>query len=296
MSATVASSPPVPAMPAPAPRARLDPLALLALPAVAFLGVAFLLPLLLMLWSSVRAEAGFSVQGYLRVLGDAYYLGVIGDSLKLGLVTAGGALLLGYPAAFALARARGGAQVVLFALVFLPLTVSIIVKSFGWGIVLRRDGILNWLLLNLGLVERPVRMIFTEASLYAGMVNVFLPFMVLPIFSVVRMMDPRLGDAAATLGASPWFRFRHVTLPLSLPGVVAGFSLVFSLAVSAYVTPSLLMGDRYMTMSMVMAKAFLNLRDWQLGAAMAAVLLAVAASVVVGASVLQRRLSRHGRG
>lgn len=162
--------------------------------------------------------------------------------------------------------------------------------------MLRRDGILNWLLLNLGLVERPVRMIFTEASLYAGMINVFLPFMVLPVFSVVRMMDPRLGDAAATLGASPLFRFLHVTLPLSLPGVVAGFSLVFSLAVSAYVTPSLLMGDRYMTMSMVMAKAFLNLRDWQLGAAMAAVLLAVAVSFVVGASVMQRRLSRHGRG
>jgi hypothetical protein len=107
------------------------------------------------------------------------------------------------------------------------------------------------------------------------MINVFLPFMVLPIFAVVRMLDPRLPDAAATLGASPWFSFRRVTLPLSLPGVVAGVSLVFSLSVAAYVTPSLLMGDRYMTMSMVMAKAFLNLRDWQLGAAMAAVLLAI---------------------
>ncbi|MDB5373472.1 MAG: transporter permease, partial [Belnapia sp.] len=201
-----------------------------------------------------------------------------------------GAYLLGYPAAFALSRARGYWQVVLYALVFLPLTDSIIVKSFGWGIVLRRDGILNWLLLNAGLVERPVRLIFTEGALYAGMINVFLPFMVLPIYSVVRMMDPRLPDAAATLGASPWFRFTRVTLPLSLPGVVAGCSLVFSLAVSAYVTPSLLMGDRYMTMSMVMAKAFLNLRDWQLGAAMAAVLLAVAACVVVGASLLQKRL------
>ena len=179
---------------------------------------------------------------------------------------------------------------VLFALVFLPLTVSIIVKSFGWGIVLRRDGILNWLMLNLGLIERPIRMIFTEFALYAGMINVFLPFMVLPIYSVVRMMDPRLPDAAATLGASPWFRFTRVTLPLSLPGVVAGVSIVFSLAVAAYVTPSLLMGDRYMTMSMVMAKAFLNLRDWQLGAAMAAVLLTLAVVVVIGAAILQRRL------
>lgn len=271
-------------------RGSRDPLGLLALPGVAFLGVAFLAPLMLLLWSSIRGVDGFTWLGYWRVLGDEYYRGVILASLQLGLITTLGAFILGYPAAFALARAKGYWQVVLFALIFLPLTVSIIVKSFGWGIVLRRDGILNWLMLNLGLIERPVRMIFTEGALYAGMINVFLPFMVLPVYSVVRMMDARLPDAAATLGASPWFSFTRVTLPLSLPGVVAGASLVFSLSVAAYVTPSLLMGDRYMTMSMVMAKAFLNLRDWQLGAAMAAVMLAVAALIVVGASLLQRRL------
>lgn len=269
---------------------KLDPLAFLALPGLIFMALVFLAPLLLMLWSSIRGADGFTLAGYARVLGDDYYIQVIGQTLQLALITTVGALILGYPAAFALARAKGWRQVVLFALVFLPLTVSIIVKSFGWGIVLRRDGILNWLMLNLGLIERPIRMIFTEFALYAGMINVFLPFMVLPIYSVVRMMDPRLPDAAATLGASPWFRFTRVTLPLSLPGVVAGVSIVFSLAVAAYVTPSLLMGDRYMTMSMVMAKAFLNLRDWQLGAAMAAVLMTLAVVVVIGAAILQRRL------
>jgi len=269
---------------------KLDPLAFLALPGLIFMALVFLGPLLLMLWSSIYGAEGFTVSGYARVLGDDYYIKVIGQTLQLALITTAGALILGYPAAFALARAKGWRQVVLFALVFLPLTVSIIVKSFGWGIVLRRDGILNWLMLNLGLIERPIRMIFTEFALYAGMINVFLPFMVLPIYSVVRMMDPRLPDAAATLGASPWFRFTRVTLPLSLPGVVAGVSIVFSLAVAAYVTPSLLMGDRYMTMSMVMAKAFLNLRDWQLGAAMAAVLMTLAVVVVIGAAILQRRL------
>ena len=276
---------------APASKGRkLDPLAFLAFPGLIFMALVFLAPLLLMLWSSIRGADGFTLAGYARVLGDDYYIKVIGQTLQLALITTAGALILGYPAAFALARAKGWRQVVLFALVFLPLTVSIIVKSFGWGIVLRRDGILNWLMLNLGLIERPIRMIFTEFALYAGMINVFLPFMVLPIYSVVRLMDPRLPDAAATLGASPWFRFTRVTLPLSLPGVVAGVSIVFSLAVAAYVTPSLLMGDRYMTMSMVLAKAFLNLRDWQLGAAMAAVLLTLAVVVVIGAAILQRRL------
>ena len=190
------------ALPAPAlRRQKTDPLALLAIPGVVFMGVVFLLPLLLLLWSSIRSETGFSLQGYVRLLGDAYYIGVIGNSFQLATITTLGALFLGYPAAFALARARGYAQVVLFALIFVPLTVSIIVKSFGWGIVLRRDGILNWLLLNAGLIERPVRMIFTEGALYAGMINVFLPFMVLPIYSVVRMMDPRLPRCRAATAA-----------------------------------------------------------------------------------------------
>jgi putative spermidine/putrescine transport system permease protein len=203
-------------------------------------------------------------------------------------------VVLGYPAAFAIARARGYWQVLLFALVFLPLTVSIIVKSFGWAILLRRDGLVNWALLGLGLVDRPRRMLFTTESLYVGMINVFLPFMILPLYSVVRMIDPRLAEAAATLGASPWYRFTRVVLPLSLPGLVAGISIVFALAIAAYVTPSLLLGDRYMTMSLVMAKAYLNLRDWQLGSAMASILLTISIVVVVGTAWLQRLLARRG--
>jgi putative spermidine/putrescine transport system permease protein len=272
---------------------RVDPLSLLVLPGLAFMTVAFALPLLLLLVGSLRSEAGFSLAGYVRLLGDPYYLGVIGRSLWLGFATTLGAALLGYPAAFALARARGYWQVLLFALIFLPMTVSVIVKSFGWAIMLRRDGLLNWALLNAGMIERPLRLLFTEESLYVGMVNVFLPFMVLPVYSGARLMDQRLPEAAATLGAGPLFRFAHVTLPLSLPGLVAGSTLVFSLAVAAYVTPQLLVGERYMTMSMVMAKAFLNLRDWQLGSAMAAVLLALAAAVVIGAALLQRRLAQR---
>ncbi len=271
---------------------RFDGVALLALPAVLTMVAVFAFPVVLLLYSSVRTEAGFSLAGYVRLLGDPYYIGVLGNSLQLAGITTIGSLLVGYPAAIALARARGYVQVFLFSLIFLPLTVSVIVKSFGWGVVLRRDGIVNWLLVNGGFVERPVRLLFTEGSLFIGMINVFLPFMILPIYSVVRMIDPRLSEAAASLGASPWFRFRHVMLPLSLPGLIGGISLVFALAVSAYVTPSVLIGDRYMTMSMVMAKAYLNLRDWQLGGSMAAVMLAISASVIIGASSLQRRLKR----
>jgi putative spermidine/putrescine transport system permease protein len=285
------------ALPAPLPAwRRQDMTALLAAPAMGYMLVVFAVPLGLLLWSSLRGEAGFSLDGYTRILGDAYYRQVIRNSVSLGLITTAGCVLLGYPAAFAIARARGYWQVVLFALVFLPLTVSIIVKTFGWAIMLRRDGLVNFALLGLGLAERPQRMLFTAESLYAGMINVFLPFMILPCYSVVRMLDPRLTEAAATLGASPWYRFSRVVFPLSLPGLVAGIGLVFSLSCAAYVTPSLLIGERYMTMSQVMAKAYLNLRDWQLGSAMAAILLAISVVVVVLTAWLQRTLAQRGRG
>ncbi len=275
--------------------AELDPKAALALPGLLFMGLAFALPLTLLVVESFTGPQGPTLAGYRKVLGDPYYVGIIWNSVKLALVTTTICLALGYPAAFALARARGTAQVVLFALIFLPLTVSIIVKTFGISIMMGRSGMINWLLVNLGFIERPIRLVFSEFNLYFGMVNVFLPFMILPLYSVMRMLDPRLTDAAASLGATPLYTFLHVTLPLTLPGVIAGVSLVFSIGVAAYVTPSLLIGDRFMTMSQVMAKAYLNIRDFQLGASMAVIMLVIAVSVVLGASWLARSRVAVGR-
>lgn len=276
-------------------RARLDGKALLVLPGLSFMAVAFALPLLLLIGDSFTGQQGVSLDGYRKVLADDYYIGIIRNSLQLALVTTVGALLLGYPAAFALARARGNLQIVLFALVFLPLTVSVIVKTFGIAIMMGRTGIINWLLVNLGFIERPMRLVFTEFNLYFGMLNVFLPFMILPIYSVIRMLDTRLSDAAASLGAGPVYAFTRITLPLTMPGIIAGVSLVFSISVAAYVTPSLLIGDRFMTMSQVMAKAYLNIRDFQLGASMAVIMLVIAAAIVFASSYLVRSPGQHGR-
>jgi putative spermidine/putrescine transport system permease protein len=285
---------------APAPavrerRTRFDAKALLALPGLVFMTLAFAVPVVLLVGESFVGRDGLTLEGYRKVLADDYYLGIVWNSVKLALITTGTTLLLGYPAAFALARARGNLQVILFALIFLPLTVSIIVKTFGISIMMGRNGIINWLLVNLGFIERPIRLVFTEFNLYFGMVNVFLPFMILPLYSVMRMLDQRLTDAAASLGASPVYTFTHVTLPLTMPGVIAGVSLVFSISVAAYVTPSLLIGDRFMTMSQVMAKAYLNIRDFQLGASMAVVLLTIATAIVFTASYLARAPGQHER-
>lgn len=276
-------------------RLALDPRFVMALPGLLFMGLVFAFPLVLLMSKSVQGADGLSLAGYGRILGDAYYRGVIWDSLTLAFRVTLITLLLGYPAAYALARAKGTLQVFLFALVFLPLTVSIIVKTFGLTIMFRREGILNWFLVNTGLIDAPMRFVFTEMSLVIGMVNVFLPFLILPLYSVMRMLDTRYLDAAATLGTSPLHSFLRVFLPLTMPGVIAGASIVFALSVAAYVTPGLLIGERYMTMSMVMAKAFLNFRDYQLGSAMACIMLVIALTIVFLSSFLTRNLEAKGR-
>ncbi|KRE09505.1 hypothetical protein ASE63_21155 [Bosea sp. Root381] len=279
----------------PGRRIEIDPRFVMALPGLLFMGLVFAFPLALLMSKSVVGPDGFSLAGYGRILGDAYYRGVIWDSLTLAFRVTLITLLLGYPAAYALSRAKGMFQVILFALVFLPLTVSIIVKTFGLTIMFRREGILNWFLMNTGLTDAPMRFVFTEMSLVIGMVNVFLPFLILPLYSVMRMLDARYLDAAATLGTSPLNTFRRVFLPLTMPGVIAGSSIVFALSVAAYVTPGLLIGERYMTMSMVMAKAFLNFRDYQLGSAMACIMLVIALAIVFLSSFLTRNLEAKAR-
>jgi putative spermidine/putrescine transport system permease protein len=262
----------------------------IAAPALLILAALFVVPLLLLLVGSVRSPAGFTLAEYARLLGTPYYLGVIWNSLRLALLTTVIAFAIGYPAAFALARARGAMRSLLLATLFLPLAASFIVKAFAWTILLRSDGLVNTVLIALGIVREPIRMIFTETALIVGSVNIFLPFMILPIYSVVAQLDRRMTDAAATLGASPVVAFLRVTLPLTVPGIVAGVALVFSLAVSAYVVPTLLIGERYPTLASTIAKAYLLARQPAFGAAAGVVLLVIAVAVIT----LGTRLARFG--
>lgn len=273
-------------------RWRPDPLLALALPGLMYLAILYALPLLLLLAKSLRgADGGFSVAGYAEFFGDPYHLRILWRTIRVAVLTTLLALLLAYPTAWALARARGWVQAVMLAAMVLPLAVGVVVKAFAWSILFRSDGAINETLLALGLVDAPVRMLFTETALVIGAANVFLPFMVLPIYAVFRQLDPALPEAATSLGAGPAFRFRHVVLPLTLPGVIAGSAFVFSLAVSMYVIPSLIVGERSQTVSMLIARSFLYLRDEQLGSSMSAVLLIIAFAVVVGSSWLVRRVS-----
>jgi putative spermidine/putrescine transport system permease protein len=264
----------------------------LAVPALAYMALAFAAPLAWICASSFWVDGHPSLANYARYLGDDFYRGVIGKSVLIAVVTTTVTLAIGYPAAVAMARCRAFLQTLFLAIVFIPLTVGVIFKTFGWTIVFRRNGIVNNTLIALGLTDAPVQLLFNEFSLIFGMSNVFLPYMILPIYAVVRQIDPRLTESAASLGASPTFTFFRVFLPMSLPGVVGGAALVFSLSLAAYVTPLLLVGDRMTTMSMVIARGFLYVGNPPLGATMAVIMLAITSVVLFAGSVLAARRSR----
>jgi putative spermidine/putrescine transport system permease protein len=263
-----------------------------SLPAFLILAGVFALPLALLLGVSVIGPDGLTLANYRRLFGTFYYLGVIWNSLRLALLTTLITLAIGFPASFALARARGAVRSLLLATLFLPLAASVIVKAFAWTILLRSDGVINQSLMALGVIHDPIRMIFTETALIVGSVNIFLPFMILPIYAVVAQLDHGLSEAAATLGASPLVAFLRVTVPLAMPGIIAGVALVFSLSVSAYVVPTLLIGERYPTLATTIAKAYLLAREPGFGAAAGVTLLLIAIIVVV----LSARLGRGERG
>ena len=275
-----------------APTRTRDGFAWLAAPALSYLVLLYALPLVLLLLQSLRTADAFpSFASYHEFFSDPFHLNILWRTVRVAFLVTLLTLVLAYPTAFALARARGFVQNLILVAMVLPLAVGVIVKTFAWSILLRSDGLINKTLLGLGVVDSPVRLLFTEPALVIAAANVFLPFMVLPIYAVVRQIDPRLPEAAATLGAGPFFRFTRVVLPLTLPGVVAGAAFVFSMAVSMYVIPTLIVGERSQTLSMLIARSFLFLRDEQMGSTISSILLVIAVSVVLLSSWLVRRLS-----
>jgi putative spermidine/putrescine transport system permease protein len=277
-----------------APSPWRDPVALLAVPAVLYLVALYALPLLWLLAKSFAGPAGPTLAPYVDFFADPFNWRVVGNTLGTAVWVTLVCLLIGYPAAFALARAGTALQIAMLIAIILPLSVGVVVKAFAWQIVLRRDGVVSQLMVAAGVWDEPQRLLFTESGLVLGAANIFLPFMILPVYSVVKLIDPRLAEAGATLGAPPLYRFLRVTLPLTLPGVVSGIAFVFSMSVSMYVIPSLLIGDRFQTLSTLTGRSFLFMRNEQLGSTTAVILLVLAVSVVVGSNWLARRLGARG--
>jgi putrescine transport system permease protein len=224
-------------------------------------------------------------------LEDPFYVEAGLRSLRVAAVSATLCLLVGYPMALAIARAPERWRAVLLMLVILPFWTSFLLRVTAWIGILQDQGWLNLLLLSAGLIEEPLHLLYTDIALYVGITYCYLPFMVLPLYASLSKQDPALLEAAEDLGARPWRAFLQVTLPLSIPGIVAGFLLVFIPAVGEFVIPELLGGPDAQLIGRVLWTEFFQNRDWPLAAALALVLLAL---LVVPIALFQGRAAREG--
>lgn len=210
-------------------------------------------------------------------------------------------MLLGFPVALVIARKGALIGRVITLAVIAPLIVSVVVRSYGWQLILGNGptGVLNWVLLGLGLIHRPLTLLYTETAVVIGSLHVFFAMMVLPLASSIGKIDLNLESAAATLGAPWWSVLLRITLPLSLPGLIAGFTLVFSLTAGSFVTPALLGGTSSQMLGNLIQQQILTVYDWPFGATIAAVLMAIVlaanfTSMKLLGSLTRRRPSRRG--
>ena len=246
----------------------------LVLPLLLYLVVLYALPVAGMMLRSI-AEPHWTLANFAELLQAPVYAKVLWITLRISLVVTVAVLLLGYPVAYLLARLPPSLSNLLMILVLLPFWSSILVRSYAWMVLLGRNGIINQLLLGVGVIDTPLRLLNTTFAVYVAMVHVLLPFMILPLFAVLRGIDANLMRAGASLGARPSAVFRQIVLPLSLPGVSAGCLLVFVLALGFYITPALVGGPRDLMMS-IMIQQEIDHFNWPLGSALAVVLLAAA--------------------
>jgi putative spermidine/putrescine transport system permease protein len=201
---------------------------------------------------------------------------------------------LGYPIAWAIARSGPLTARILTIIVVSPLFVNIVIRTFGWRIVLGRNGVINWTLINTGIISEPLDMLYDQGAVVVGSVHVFLPLMVLPLAAAIGGINPALEEAARTLGADRFEYFRRVVVPLTLPGLAAGTTLVFSLTAGSFVLPAILGGERTKMLGTLVEEQMLVVSDWSFGSAIAAVLVALnlgVAAMLNGA--VERRVRRY---
>lgn len=212
------------------------------------------------------------VRGYVLLFTDSLYAAVYLNSVKIALITTLCCIVIGYPMAYHIARARPAIRNLLLLGVILPFWTSLLLRVYAWVGILRNDGLLNTLLMTLGIIDSPLEIYRTDLAVYIGLVYAYLPFFILPLYASLVKSDVRLLEAAYDLGARPWSAFLRITLPLSMPGVIAGAMLVFIPSVGEYVIPEMLGGANTLMMGRVMWNEFFNNADWPMAAAVTCVM------------------------
>ncbi|HEY0296856.1 MAG TPA: ABC transporter permease subunit, partial [Bordetella sp.] len=215
------------------------------------------------------------LRGYALLFTDSLYFATYLSSVKIAAISTLVCVLIGYPMAYYIARSAPATRNLLLLGVILPFWTSLLLRVYAWVGILRNDGLLNKLLMALGLTAAPLEIYRTDLAVYIGMVYAYLPFFVLPLYANLVKTDLRLLEAAYDLGARPWSAFWRITLPLSMPGVVSGAMLVFIPCVGEYVIPEMLGGANTLMMGRVMWNEFFNNADWPMASAVTCVMVVV---------------------
>jgi putrescine transport system permease protein len=242
-------------------------------------------------WESLRqALSALSLDNYATIATDRLYVWSYWKSLQVATLSTAILLLIGYPVAYALARAPRRWQAVLVLLVVLPFWTSFLIRVYAWINILQHDGLLNQALIALHLIDHPATWLATDQAVYLGIVYSYFPFMVLPLYAALERLDDALLEAAADLGAPPWKAFFAITIPLSLPGIVAGALLCFIPIMGEFVIPDLLGSSSTAMIGQTLWMEFFANRDWPVASALAAVLLVI---LVTPITIYRRREARQ---
>jgi len=266
----------------------------LALPLVLAYAAFFLVPLLLLIGVSAFDDEKITTLGFAqwrKFLADPFTWKVIVDTVKLGCLTVAATTLVGYPVALVYLGAGPRWQRAMLFVVILPLLTSVVVRTFAWIVILGHEGVVNQTLLWLGLAPAPLRLLQTEPGLVIALTQIEMPLLLLPLLSVMSRMDPSLRDASAALGASKWRTLVRVTLPLSLPGLVAGCMQVFASSTTAFISQFVIGGNRLVYLPLLIWQQSLVVYNWPLASVAALTLLV---SVGLGVAAIAA-LGRRGR-
>lgn len=238
----------------------------------------------------VFLQIQLNLENYLIIFEDDIYVRAYLNSLKIAAIATALTFLVGYPLAYGIARMAPGARSILLFLVILPFWTSLLIRVYAWIGILKTDGLLNNLLMSIGLISEPLRIMNTDTAVYIGIVYTYLPFMILPLYATLEKLDLTLVEAARDLGCTPIAAFWKVTFPLSMPGVVAGCALVFIPAIGEFVIPDLLGGADTLMIGRTMWLEFFNNRDWPVASAITVILVAI---LVIPIVMFQARLARQ---
>ena len=268
----------------------------LILPLAALFAVFFLAPLAVLLGLSMSEGVDLhprTLANYLHFVTDPFSVSILWGTLLLGLKATLLCLAFGYPIAWICARSTPRWQSVILLAITLPILTSVVVRTFAWIVILGRQGVLNKLAMGLGLVDEPLRLLFTEAGVVLVLAQVQLPLMVLPILAVMGRADPNLENASRALGAGEWRTLLRVTLPLSLPGIIAGCTLTYAACVTAFVTQTLIGGARLIYMPLYIYQQAIGANNWPVAAAVSVIFMLAVLAVIFGLNTLGRASRTH---